>query len=324
MLPVFVRRARSLGVRTDDLGVEPSAEEVTVTCARAREVGDAIAERAKDPLFGFHAALDMPRGAYGLIEYVVRNTPTVRALIHQLVRFSRLINAQIVASFDDQTGRLEQRIEGEPECLGAQGNVFSLVHQVQVVRDACRARVAEKRVYFAHKRQPGDDAELRAYFGAREIIYASGFNGVDLDDDALATPLVAPDASLFRVLETRAAELAAALSKKDDLENVRIAIARELETGEPTAKHVAEIVGTSERTLHRRIGEHGTTFGKLVDRMRHDLALAHLADGARSVSDVALLLGYSDGRAFARAFRRWTKTTPLEWRRARMAKPKTR
>ena len=181
MLPVFVRRARSLGVRVDDLGVDPNAEEVTVTCARAREVGDALAERANDPLFGFHTAIEMPRGAYGLIEYVVRNTPTVRALIHQLVRFSRLINEQLVARFDDQTGRLEQRIDGEPECLGAQGNVFSLVHQVQVVRDACRARVAEKRVYFAHEKPPEmgprEDAELREYFGAREIVYASGFNG---------------------------------------------------------------------------------------------------------------------------------------------------
>ena len=317
MLPVFARRARSLGVGVDDL-VDPNAAEIVVTCARAREIGDAIAERAKDPLFGFHTALAMPKGAYGLIEYVVRNTPTVRALVHQLVRFSRLINEQIVATFDDQTGHLEQRIEGEPELLGVQGNVFSLVHQTQVVRDACRKRVPVKCVYFAHAKR-GDDAAIREYFGAREIVHSSGFNGVDLDDDALATVLVAPDASLFRVLETRAAELAAALSKKDDLENVRVAIARELETGEPTAKRVAAIVGTSERTLHRRIGERGTTLGKLVDRMRHDLALAHLADGARSVSDVAMLLGYSDGRAFARAFRRWTKTTPLEWRRARTA-----
>src|SRR5439155_19041313 len=83
MLPVFARRARSLGVRVDDFDIDPDAEEVTVTCARAREIGDAIAERTKDPLFGFHAAQGMPRGAYGLIEYVVRNTPTVRALIHQ-------------------------------------------------------------------------------------------------------------------------------------------------------------------------------------------------------------------------------------------------
>ncbi|HEX4514550.1 MAG TPA: AraC family transcriptional regulator ligand-binding domain-containing protein, partial [Polyangiaceae bacterium] len=160
MLPAFARRARALGVRVDDLGVDANAEEVTVTCARAREIGDAIAERAGDPLFGFHAATEMPRGAYGLIEYVVRNTPTVRALIHQLVRFSRLINARIVARFDDRTGRLEQRIEGEPELLGAQGNVFSLVHQTQVVRDACHERVAVKRVYFAHAKR-GDDAQIR-------------------------------------------------------------------------------------------------------------------------------------------------------------------
>ena len=46
-----------------------------------------------------------------------------------------------------------------------------------------------------------------------------------------------------------------------------------------------------------------------------DAARAYgLATGERSVSDVALLLGYADGRAFARAFRRWTKMTPLAWR----------
>jgi AraC-like DNA-binding protein len=327
MVPLFVRRARRLGVGVDDLvarhRIDPAAEEVRISCAGARAVCDAIAERASDPHFGFHAALEMPRGAYGLIEYVVRNTPTVRALSGQLLRFSRLINAQLLARFDEVAGRIEERIEGEPECLGAQGNVFSLTHQLEVVRDASAARLVPDRVYFAHPKPAAPDDVVAAHFGTRDVVYGCGFNGVDLGSRVLDTPLAGADPSLLRVLETRARELAAELERGDELDGVRRAIAAELERGEPTAKRVAAAVGTSERTLHRRIGAHGTTFGALVDRMRHELALGYLGDPARTVTDVALLLGYSDGRAFARAFRRWTQMTPVEWRHRRPAPPAT-
>jgi AraC-like DNA-binding protein len=35
------------------------------------------------------------------------------------------------------------------------------------------------------------------------------------------------------------------------------------------------------------------------------------------MSEIAELLGYSDARAFARAFRRWTGQTPVGYRRER-------
>ncbi len=317
MVPVLLGRARRLGVDVDDLvarrRIDSSASEVTISCEACRTLCDELADRANDERFGLHAALELPRGAYGLIEYVVRNTPSLRALVIQLVRFGRLINAQLDVTFDATRGRLEQRIKGEPECLGKQGNEFSLAHQVKVVREACGVDVAPTRVYFAHAAPPAFDEELSAYFKTREIVYSSGFNGVDLSTAALDTPLVGADTSLFALLEAQAARLVEQ-SEGDGLEPVRRAIARELETGEPTAKRVASALGLSERTLHRRIAEHDTSFGKLADRLRHKLALAYLEDSARSVTEVALLVGYSDGRAFARAFRRWTSTTPLEWR----------
>jgi len=288
---------------------------VRISCNSLRAFTKTLATRAGDELFGFHAALEMPPGAYGLLEYVVRNTPTLRALVLQLVRFGRLINAQLVVKFDETSGRLEQRIAHEPECLGKQGNEFSLAHQVKIVREACAAPVALDRVFLAHASPEAPEPELLRFFGTPDIAYASGFNGVDLSPGALDTPLTSADPTLLGVLEGPARELLAELSGADEVEGVRRAVVRELETGEPTAKHIAQLVGVSERTLHRRVAAHGTTFGALVDQLRHELALAYLEDRARSVHDVALLLGYSDGRAFARAFRRWTKTTPLAWRR---------
>ena len=45
-----------------------------------------------------------------------------------------------------------------------------------------------------------------------------------------------------------------------------------------------------------------------------DLALRYLRDPNLSLSQTAFLLGYSELSAFSHAFRRWTQTTPGEWR----------
>lgn len=70
----------------------------------------------------------------------------------------------------------------------------------------------------------------------------------------------------------------------------------------------------SDRTLHRRLEEHGTTFKDLVDEVRFTAARLYLEDPAMGLSEVAFRLGYSDLRAFARAFKRWAGTTPGEYR----------
>jgi AraC-like DNA-binding protein len=45
-----------------------------------------------------------------------------------------------------------------------------------------------------------------------------------------------------------------------------------------------------------------------------DLALRYLRDPNLSLSQIAFLLGYSELSALSHAFRRWTRTTPGEWR----------
>jgi len=41
-----------------------------------------------------------------------------------------------------------------------------------------------------------------------------------------------------------------------------------------------------------------------------------LDDASRSIKETALAMGFSDPRAFHRAFRRWTGTTPKQYRAA--------
>ena len=63
------------------------------------------------------------------------------------------------------------------------------------------------------------------------------------------------------------------------------------------------------RTLRRRLADENTTLREILDATRKQVALVHLRDPNYTLSDVALLAGFSDQSAFVRAFRRWTSTT---------------
>jgi len=52
--------------------------------------------------------------------------------------------------------------------------------------------------------------------------------------------------------------------------------------------------------------------------MRRELALQYLRQPAMAVCEVAYLLGFSESSAFHRAFKRWTGTTPNEFRRRKV------
>lgn len=50
------------------------------------------AKELEDPLFGLHAALAMPRGSYGLLEFALRAAPTGKRAMEQLAEYGALIN----------------------------------------------------------------------------------------------------------------------------------------------------------------------------------------------------------------------------------------
>lgn len=74
----------------------------------------------------------------------------------------------------------------------------------------------------------------------------------------------------------------------------------------PTADDVARALGMTGRTLRRHLDEEGTSFQAIVDDVRCSLAHEYLKNTRMSTSDIAMLLGFSDGANFRRAFKRWT------------------
>jgi AraC-like DNA-binding protein len=61
---------------------------------------------------------------------------------------------------------------------------------------------------------------------------------------------------------------------------------------------------TNAPELQRRLNDEETPFAEVVDSVRSELACLYVRDAARSLEDIAALLGYAGSRPFQRAFKR--------------------
>jgi AraC-like DNA-binding protein len=140
------------------------------------------------------------------------------------------------------------------------------------------------------------------------------------DAALLDVPMRGADQTLGVVLDRHLEEQAAQLPAGDDLlTSIRGALAEDLADGAPDLDHVARRLAMSRRTLQRALRREGTSFQRLVDDTRREVALARLRDPRLTLSELAFLVGFSELSAFDRAFRRWTGQSPRAYRSASQA-----
>jgi AraC-like DNA-binding protein len=167
--------------------------------------------------------------------------------------------------------------------------------------------------------------------GTREELAAFGTRAAEMIGEALARTLRhfrlegGSDLTLILALARHAAEVASRhevsatqpLGAVLFLERARKATLDAIAAGEPSLAAVARHLGASPRTVQRRLRRAGTRFEAVLDPLRRELALRHLADEAVGIDEVAARVGFSEPSAFYRAFRRWTGTSPRAYRAAR-------
>ncbi len=78
---------------------------------------------------------------------------------------------------------------------------------------------------------------------------------------------------------------------------------------------VCEQLGSSERSLRRRLQAEGTSYREVQQNLRRELAEQYLADPSLSLDVIAERLGYSESANFCHAFRKWFGASPGQARR---------
>jgi AraC-like DNA-binding protein len=82
----------------------------------------------------------------------------------------------------------------------------------------------------------------------------------------------------------------------------------------PSFEELTAMLNMSPRTLRRRLEKEGTSYQRIKDNARRDVAISSLSRERMTVSDVAEQVGFSDPSAFHRSFKKWTGLSPGEYR----------
>ncbi len=272
-------------------------------------------QQTGDPDLGLKAGRAMPLGRAGALDYAMHSAATVREAIDVADRYVRLFSDLLSVHLETDGNRATVRVETGPAPRPVPDFTMSAWytnHTIKALRETGRLEC-----WFSHPK-PADTNEYDRTFATATLRFNAPCYGFSFGREYLDAPLASADPVLHGVLCEHVALTLAQLSKRRTLgSRVREIAMRELLQGTPSVFSVARQLRMSARTLGRRLEREGTTFSILLDHLRHELAVRYVGSHEMAFTEIAFRLGFSHVEAFYRAFKRWTKQTPLTYRRAR-------
>jgi AraC-like DNA-binding protein len=272
-------------------------------------------ERATaDPAIGLKVGVEAWRTGRRTVDtYIAVYSPTAREMFANVERFVRLADdrghVQVEEHDDVATARVYRdggypRAHGYLDCLFA-GTVLAMrEHLENFVLLAVQLP----------RPQPADPGPYLEAFGVMPR-FATGCADLSFPRRLLDVPIRGADSRLAEMLKEHAQVLLRNVPTIDPLlTDLQQALFQALETGEVGLSVIARRIGTSSRTLRRRLAALGTSFQAELDTMRRDLALQQLRAERTQIADIADRLGFASANAFQRAFRRWTGQAPSTYR----------
>lgn len=271
------------------------------------------AELLNDPLLGLHLGQTIQPAHLGALGYVLLACENLGAALLRIERYHRLIHDINPIHHVVVAGNLELQwgvSHGKPGALFDEAGISSIV---QFGRELCGRRVPLAQVDFVNPAPP-DARPYRDYFGC-PVRFGQPLTRLVIPLASLQAPLRQPDPLLLKLMEEQMDAALAQLPQAGDLaELARRVVAHLAPQGRPELDAVAHELHLTPRVFYRRLAERGLNFRDLRDAALRQVAELHLRDPRLTLTEVGLLLGYSEQSAFSRAFKRWTGVSPLRWR----------
>jgi AraC-like DNA-binding protein len=316
----YLGLARSLKIDGPRLvrrvGLQPAqlaAPDTWIAAAAVARLLDLSATVSGRPDFAVRLAEERRLSTLGPLSVVLREEPDLRSALTLLLRHEHSYNEAIRLRLDetDEIATIRLWFEfGEP-APADQALALGAAALHGIVRECVGPRWQPLAICFPH-RAPADLQHYHRVFGAG-LQFEHDFTGLviysrDLDAaNPLSDPQMRPYAQRFldSIVSPRAT------TTRDRVKELMEFL---LPLGKCTMDHVARTLGVDRRTLHRRLADEGESFSSLLHATRATMAEHYLANDRYSMTDVALLLGFTAPSAFSRWFHQKFGMSPSTWR----------
>jgi len=264
--------------------------------------------------------LAIPWGAFGALDYLAGSSPTVNAAFQALAAHFRYVAQGVTLELSEGPEGGEVRLLNAPDVDAEHSDEFTLA--VFVGRFRTRTGPVPFRVEEVRLTRPPPARPTRhaALLGA-PVAFGCKVSALRLPAAIWRAALPGADAGLLATLRALAEHAGLGGADDDDLTvQVRSRLRLLLPDGRAAAAEVAEALGLSERTLHRRLQAAGASFRSILEAFREAEAERLISAGRLPLGEVALRLGFSDQTAWNRAFRRWKGMSPTQWAERKSAR----
>jgi AraC-like DNA-binding protein len=271
--------------------------------------GAAIATRC--PHFGLLAGRMWHLSSLGAVGELVRHSPTVGAALESLT-VSQHLNSEGGLAFLLRRGDYVDfgyAIYHPDAASASQMYDAALASGMNIMTALCGRGWRPFEVFLSHAR-PADTTQFRAYFKVAPR-FDSEFSALRFPARDLERPVAGADPLLRR----RAEQAIRSARTPDLLQQVYRGLRRMMLENRHSGDDLAQHLAMHRRTLNRRLQAEGTTFQKVLDEVRYEISRDLLSNSNVHLDDIAATLGYAAVTPFMRTFRRWSGTTPGQWRR---------
>ncbi len=292
-----------------------SDADIRVPLARYKALVRAGKTLSREPGLPLHFAETIDMAEFSIVGLLANASMTMREALQQLNRYG-----QLVAEVNVGPGpRFVYEIHGGAPWLvdtRADPDDFYELTESTFTRMICHPRSFLPRPFvheaFVTYPEPEHCAVYEAVWRC-PVRFSAPRNALRTDASLRDHRLRPQPAYAFGALSERAeqliAELRAVKTARGRVEQLLVPI---LHTGEASMDAIAAALGQSRQTLYRNLRAEGFTFEQVLDDLRRQLALHYLGSKRVSVNEAAYLIGFSDRRAFSRAFKRWTGKSPAQ------------
>ncbi|WP_374547934.1 AraC family transcriptional regulator [Rhodoblastus sp.] len=274
----------------------------------------AAAELSGDPSIGLIGAAAPLPGNFDILGYAMLSSPNLRAAMHSISRYMRLVSdaAELTLEPAEEFVNVRFNLFGGRETIPRQRIEFDLLTILNFFRWVAGRPAEPVSVQIVYP--PSRDLARYAESFRCPVKFNAEFNGWVYTATALDARMPAFNPIVAQLHENLLQQEVAAFDGTGLSMSVRREITRQLPSCEPRRDSVAHALNVSDRSLRRRLREEGTSFEKLLDSTRCDLAQNYLTRPNLSTAEVAYLLGFADPGTFFRACRRWFDTSPTQLR----------
>lgn len=303
----------------DEAGLDMAlAEQTHAEIEHHKEVQliEAMARASGKPFFGLEVGLAHDPRHGSILAYLTFNAQTLGEALEMLLHFVGLTRPRARLSLVEDGDRVAFRVDGTDQSLrlSSQYAEFVVASILNAWRTATGIPKLGLDVAFASPRRSGVQ-DMARRLGCKVRLGAEETE-IGLPADALGLPMIAADHTLLHHLKSYGDMMLSQTQfpPQSVRDQVQHEILMQLARNGPSLAQTAKSLGVSERTLTRQLADDGESFRDMADDTRRVMAEAYLSDPALTIAEVAFLLGYGDPSSFATAFRRWTSTTPRQYR----------